>query len=216
MVNNIGQSYFPSTSSSSTSSSPALNGSVRVNGNSTPGKETLNNKSRGSVNGHVASTPTLPIEKDQNNINIAPGMEDTLFSSLKDLFWKISTHKKKTGVIAPVNFINKVKKENGKITKLEQLKLKRTKIRILELFRSSMHQDAHEFLNYILNTIADDVQKYQQRFADEQSSIHSGSSQGNDTETTTASKPKTTWVHQLFEGIFSNETKCLSCETVSA
>jgi hypothetical protein len=41
-------------------------------------------------------------------------MEDTLFASLKDLFWKISTNKKKTGVIAPVNFINKVKKENGK------------------------------------------------------------------------------------------------------
>lgn len=91
-----------------------------------------------------------------------------------------------------------------------------TKIRTLELFRSSMHQDAHEFLNYTLNTIADDVQKYQQRIADEQLSIHSDSSQGNGTETTTASKPKTTWVHQLFEGVFSNETKCLSCETVSA
>lgn len=82
-----------------------------------------------------------------------------------------------------------------------------------------MHQDAHEFLNYILNTIADDVQKYQQRITNEQSSIHSGSSQGNDTETSTngnltASKPKPTWVHQLFEGVFSNETKCLSCETV--
>lgn len=114
MVNTIGHSYFPSTSSSSTSSSPALNGNTRINGNSIPGKEAINNKSRGSINGNVASTPTIPIEKDQNNINIAPGMEDTLFSSLKDLFWKISTHKKKTGVIAPVNFINKVKKENGK------------------------------------------------------------------------------------------------------
>jgi ubiquitin C-terminal hydrolase len=25
-----------------------------------------------------------------------------------------------------------------------------------------------------------------------------------------------TWVNQLFEGIFSNETKCLSCETVTS
>ncbi|KAI7891406.1 uncharacterized protein EV154DRAFT_602533 [Mucor mucedo] len=205
MVNTVGHSYFPSTSSSSTSSSPAINGTGRVNGTSTPGKDTTattstnnnNSKSRGSVNGHVPSTPTIPIEKDQNNFNIAPGMEDTLFSSLKDLFWKISTHKKKTGVIAPVNFINKVKKEN-------------------ELFRSSMHQDAHEFLNYTLNTIADDVQKYQQRIANEQSSIHSGSTQ-NDTETSAnPSKLKPTWVHQLFEGVFSNETKCLSCETVTS
>lgn len=90
-----------------------MNGN-RVNGTSTPVKETTSNKSRSSVNGNVAGTPTIPIEKDQNNINIAPGMEDTLFSSLKDLFWKISTNKKKTGVVAPVNFINKVKKENGK------------------------------------------------------------------------------------------------------
>lgn len=111
--NSNGHSYFPSTSSSSTSSSPALNG-TRVNGTSTPLKETSSNKSRSSVNGNAASTPTPAAEKDQNNINIAPGMEDTLFSSLKDLFWKISTNKKKTGVIAPVNFINKVKKENGK------------------------------------------------------------------------------------------------------
>ncbi|KAI8061984.1 hypothetical protein BDF21DRAFT_497095 [Thamnidium elegans] len=191
--NNNGHSYFPSTSSSSTSSSPALNG-TRVNGTSTPIKETNSNKSRSSVNGNVISTPTPAIEKDQNNINIAPGMEDTLFSSLKDLFWKISTNKKKTGVIAPVNFINKVKKEN-------------------ELFRSSMHQDAHEFLNYTLNTIADDVQKYQQRIAEEQDSIDSDS---NTTETSTSSKPKITWVHQLFEGVFSNETKCLSCETVTS
>lgn len=31
----------------------------------------------------------------------------------------------------------------------------------------------------------------------------------------TGQNPKNTWVHQLFEGVFSNETKCLSCETVS-
>ncbi|OAD06163.1 hypothetical protein MUCCIDRAFT_120070, partial [Mucor lusitanicus CBS 277.49] len=127
---------------------------------------------------------------DQNNMNLAPGMEDTLFSSLKDLFWKISQNKKKNGVIAPVNFINKVKKEN-------------------ELFRSSMHQDAHEFLNYTLNTIAEDVQKYQQKVADE-----SGSKQGS--INSTGQNPKNTWVHQLFEGVFSNETKCLSCETVTS
>lgn len=109
-----------------------------------------------------------------------------------------------------------------------------------------MHQDAHEFLNYTLNTIAEDVQKYQQRIVAEEGegkdSIHSeSSSHGNGTDATSTGKkgsgrsekskpyvnkvtpffiiahnPKTTWVHQLFEGVFSNETKCLSCETVSA
>ncbi|KAI8875883.1 cysteine proteinase, partial [Backusella circina FSU 941] len=146
-------------------------------------------------NNSVSRNGTLNIEKDQNSINTAPGMEDTLFASLKDLFWKISTNKKKTGVIAPVNFINKVKKEN-------------------ELFRSSMHQDAHEFLNYILNTIADDVQKYQKTNEDSSNSSSSSSKHSNQTETSSTLKP--TWVHQLFEGVFSNETKCLSCETVTS
>ncbi|KAI8091142.1 putative ubiquitin specific protease 12 [Gilbertella persicaria] len=168
-------------------STTAFHGAYFSNG--IPKTHHLNPPMHGNTTPTTSTTTITPTtEKDQNNVNVAPGMEDTLFSSLKDLFWKISTNKKKSGVIAPVNFINKVKKEN-------------------ELFRSSMHQDAHEFLNYILNTIAEDVQKYQQKQADD-ASIHSNSSQ--------VTHPKTTWVHQLFEGVFSNETKCLSCETVTS
>jgi hypothetical protein len=54
-------------------------------------------------------------ERLPGSVNLSPGLEDTLFAALKDLFWEISTHRKKTGVVAPVNFINKVKKENGKL-----------------------------------------------------------------------------------------------------
>jgi len=141
-------------------------------------------------------------------------MDDTLFAYLKDLFWKISTHKKKTGVVAPIQFINKVKKEN-------------------ELFRSSMHQDAHEFLNFVLNTIAEDVSVYQKKNSASQKES-TGSSNGsvqdsepegprlngdtgseNDSVHTNGSQPAT-WVHQLFEGVFSNETRCLTCETVTS
>ncbi|CAO3683727.1 unnamed protein product [Rhizopus stolonifer] len=208
-VSSNGQSYFPSASTSSVTA-----GSLTGNGTLSSTKLTSRNSVNGQVNGtsnnnsntttngtptNSNPTTTTIIEKDQNSINLAPGMEDTLFSSLKDLFWKISTHKKKSGVIAPINFINKVKKEN-------------------ELFRSSMHQDAHEFLNYVLNTIADDVQNYQQkRYAEsndskKSSSIHSDSNQTD----ASSNKSNPTWVHQLFEGVFSNETKCLSCETVTS
>jgi hypothetical protein len=131
-------SYFTSSSNASATgtNSPSLaNGSTDrlTNGTSTPNRETSTGTtatiagktlSRGSISGlnsvngsshgsNATTSSTTAIEKDQNNVNLAPGMEDTLFSSLKDLFWKISTNKKKTGVIAPVNFINKVKKENG-------------------------------------------------------------------------------------------------------
>jgi uncharacterized UBP type Zn finger protein len=43
------------------------------------------------------------------------------------------------GTISPTSFIAKVKKEN-------------------ELYRSSMHQDAHEFLGFLLNKIVEDLE----------------------------------------------------------
>lgn len=100
-----GNGYASSTTTSSSSSSATTTAATMMTNNatiSTPSNNTTLNTSAQTT-----------VEKDQNNINIAPGMEDTMFYSLKDLFWKISTNKKKTGVIAPMNFINKVKKENG-------------------------------------------------------------------------------------------------------
>ncbi|KAK9286666.1 hypothetical protein L1049_015067 [Liquidambar formosana] len=62
--------------------------------------------------------------------------EENLLTCLADLFTQISSQKKKTGVIAPKRFVQRVKKQN-------------------ELFRSYMHQDAHEFLNFLLNELVD-------------------------------------------------------------
>ncbi|KAI8341107.1 hypothetical protein BC941DRAFT_415866 [Chlamydoabsidia padenii] len=168
----------------------------------------INGRSTSQVSSYTSPiSKSLPRNGGMDKLpvaNLSPGLEDTLFAALKDLFWEISTHRKKTGVVAPVNFINKVKKEN-------------------ELFRSSMHQDAHEFLNYLLNTIAEDVEKYQKKELDQSlenggsGSIHSSTSDGTDTNTdASSSNSQTTWVHQLFEGVFSNETKCLTCETVTS
>ncbi|RHZ46098.1 hypothetical protein Glove_634g16 [Diversispora epigaea] len=49
---------------------------------------------------------------DPNSTSVQ-GIEDTLFSALKDLFWKINSQKKRQGVLAPSHFITKLKKENG-------------------------------------------------------------------------------------------------------
>lgn len=103
----------------------------------------------------------------------------------------------------------------------------------LELFRSSMHQDAHEFLNFVLNTIAEDVSSYQKKNGSTQkpksaksssscASEHEGEENGRlngdtgseDSSVHTNGSQPATWVHQLFEGVFSNETRCLTCETV--
>ncbi|KAI7697911.1 hypothetical protein SSS_10027 [Sarcoptes scabiei] len=67
----------------------------------------------------------------RNNTN-----RETLLTCLADLFYTIATQKKKTGTIPPKKFITKLRKDN-------------------DVFDNYMQQDAHEFLNYLLNTIAD-------------------------------------------------------------
>ncbi|KAG0292660.1 hypothetical protein BGZ98_002505 [Dissophora globulifera] len=65
--------------------------------------------------------------------------QESMFVCLQDLFQRIQNHSKKTLYFTPTAFVAKVKKEN-------------------ELFRSSMHQDAHEFLMFILSTISEDIE----------------------------------------------------------
>jgi ubiquitin carboxyl-terminal hydrolase 9/13 len=70
---------------------------------------------------------------------LIPSMPRTLSSALKSLFAHISKNPGDKGTVAPRAFIEKLKELN-------------------ELFRSSMHQDAHEFLNYLLNRIVEETE----------------------------------------------------------
>lgn len=59
------------------------------------------------------------------------------------------------------------------------------------LFRqNNMHHDAHEFFNYLINEIIEGLNK--------------------------ELGMENNWCNQLFQGMITNETKCLSCETVTA
>ena len=69
-----------------------------------------------------------------------PSLPRTLSSALRSLFAHISKHPGDKGTVAPRAFIEKLKELN-------------------ELFRSSMHQDAHEFLNYLLNRIVEETEE---------------------------------------------------------
>ncbi|KAH9973298.1 hypothetical protein BGW80DRAFT_1459189 [Lactifluus volemus] len=68
-----------------------------------------------------------------------PSTPPTLFSALRSLYVYISRHPSEKGTIAPRAFIDKLRDGN-------------------ELFRGAMHQDAHEFLNYLLNKIVEEMQ----------------------------------------------------------
>ncbi|XP_076362539.1 ubiquitin-specific protease 12/46 isoform X2 [Tachypleus tridentatus] len=118
--------------------------------------------------------------------------KETLLTCLADLFYNIATQKKKTGTIAPKKFIARLRKEN-------------------DLFDNYMQQDAHEFLNYLLNTIADILQEKQQGTA---KGKNNSSTQVNGEQQVSKSEP--TWVHDIFQGTLTNETRCLNCETVSS
>ncbi|EPS66070.1 hypothetical protein M569_08707, partial [Genlisea aurea] len=110
----------------------------------------------------------------------------------------ISTEKKKTGVLAPKRFIQRLRKQN-------------------EHFRSCMHQDAQEFLNFLLNELVEIVVKETRaNKSDQETPQKLANGPKNGASVAPKEERVITWVHNCFEGILTNETRCLCCETVSA
>ncbi|KAJ9564772.1 hypothetical protein OSB04_000738 [Centaurea solstitialis] len=140
------------------------------------------------------------LEYYSNNKSFADA-EENLLTCLADLFTQISSQKKKTGVIAPKRFVQRLKKQN-------------------EIFRSYMHQDAHEFLNYLLNELVDILEKESHAAKSDPESSSSSEQIANGLKSALTNghmrEPLVTWVHKNFQGILTNETRCLRCETVTA
>lgn len=152
----------------------------------------LRNREESSTQSVSKSTPPELL-----NLAESMGKEENLLGCLQEVFVKVTNQKKRTGSIGPSAFVTRLKKEN-------------------ELFRSTMHQDAHEFLNYTLNNIAEILLRQQRELrkgldldgpisSEDQSAAH-GEQQ--------ITPPLSSWVHEIFEGTLTNETKCLTCETV--
>ncbi|XP_066999754.1 ubiquitin carboxyl-terminal hydrolase 46 isoform X2 [Anabrus simplex] len=114
--------------------------------------------------------------------------KETLLTCLADLFYSIATQKKKVGSIAPKKFIARLRKEK-------------------EEFDNYMQQDAHEFLNFLINHINEII------LAERHQNSSKPKTANGDTPTP---QPEPTWVHEIFQGILTSETRCLNCETVSS
>jgi len=146
-----------------------------------------------------ARGPTIAMGTDNA---AAYGMDESLFTSLKDLFEAVLAHKSNVGVVSPTKFLEVLKREN-------------------EMFRTAMHQDAHEFLNLLLNEVVLNVEVHSKKIEEENLNGMNGSAYKTGFEQALASAmPKATnskpgWVHELFEGTLTSETKCLTCENVS-
>uniref|UniRef100_A0A3P9MJ84 ubiquitinyl hydrolase 1 n=1 Tax=Oryzias latipes TaxID=8090 RepID=A0A3P9MJ84_ORYLA len=131
---------------------------------------------------------------------VQPRRKESLLTCLADLFNSIATQKKKVGVIPPKKFISRLRKEN-------------------ELFDNYMQQDAHEFLNYLLNTIADLLQEEKNHERQQNGKLLQNGGGGDGGEGGRGGGGKEiqqTWVHEIFQGTLTNETRCLNCEAVSS
>ncbi|OKO92726.1 hypothetical protein PENSUB_12711 [Penicillium subrubescens] len=144
---------------------------------------------------------TLPLLETKNNAN-SYGMSESLFTSLKDIFESLVGSQSRIGVIRPQHFLDVLRREH-------------------EMFRTAMHQDAHEFLNLLLNEVVSNVEAEATKQSFTEKSLppppsDSAESLGMVTNSTGSKSPNTTrWVHELFEGILTSETRCLTCEKVS-
>ncbi len=139
-------------------------------------------------------------------------MSESLFTSLKDIFEAIITSPSRYGVVSPTKFLEVLRKEN-------------------EMFRSAMHQDAHEFLNLLLNAVMENIEahdkvvKEKEKAAKESGSEDQSEQSEEERPDGTVSWPSvmpvpsssspTKWLHELFEGTLTSETRCLTCENTS-
>lgn len=103
------------------------------------------------------------------------GTDAVLFHSLRDLYSALLKQKQRTGILSPRSFIETLRSEN-------------------EMFRQNMHHDAHEFLNYVLNSVQD----------------------GYSNLTSRDQLTNTNFVHKIFEGTLASEVRCLTCENVTS
>ncbi|KAJ3370551.1 hypothetical protein HDU91_006140 [Kappamyces sp. JEL0680] len=119
-------------------------------------------------------------------------LSDTLFAAIQTLFSAISSQKKQVGVIGPKQFMTKLKQEN-------------------EIFSSTQQQDAHEMFNYLINEIAETLIKHSKDFSQKFRKHGLAPKMVHDPKIPVFKS----WIHELFEGELTNETKCLNCESVT-
>nr|UWK20429.1 ubiquitin thiolesterase [Trichoderma rubi] len=144
------------------------------------------------------------LELAQEN-GMAYGMDECTFTGLKDIFLAVLQSSTRTGVLSPQRFLEIFKRDN-------------------EMFRNSMHQDAHEFYGLVLNDVIANVEanarKIQERLEikgqnDLVQSVEAALGSALLNHATGYRTPGTGWVHDIFEGVLTSETRCLTCETAS-
>ncbi|AEY99192.1 FAGR370Wp [Eremothecium gossypii FDAG1] len=170
------ESRNPSASSStSTASSGTAAGSGALRQSSSP-VYASNMSSEQRKKAALITGPVLCIDQPMHSNYFPSDMEPTLYNALKDVFECIAESNHMLGVVSPSHFVSVLRKENV-------------------LFNSMMHQDAHEFLNFLMNALSDSLQLQLQRLPD---------------------KSPENFIHTLFQGTMNNSIKCLTCDNITS
>lgn len=147
--------------------------------------------------------PVLELGQEHSG---AYGMDECTFTGLRDIFTALIESNTRTGVLSPQRFLEIFKRDN-------------------ENFRNQNHQDAHEFYGLVLNDVISTVETSARRLQElemsksqpelENSMENAMGALMKAQQATGMTSPGTGWVHDIFEGVLTSETKCLACETAS-
>ena len=130
----------PGTSDGTDASNTSLAGSDSIpngaNGSSSAAPLTQGAAKTLQIPSNSQSDPTTVMSPS----NAVKPPDQTLFTALRDLFSIITHQPKQSGVVAPQAFVQQLRQDN-------------------EVFRSTMHQDAHEFFNFLMNEVSEQAAK---------------------------------------------------------
>jgi len=146
--------------------------------------------------------------------------KESLLSLLAELFHSIVTQKRRVGSIAPKKFIARLRKEKTSFDNYNQ-------------------HDAHEFLNFLINHVNEILLAEQAKKNGDTSEVGGAAVKKSDVEaddsggsashrssgpdaaegsssTSSSAQSSQTWICDIFQGIFTSETRCLNCETITS
>jgi ubiquitin carboxyl-terminal hydrolase 9/13 len=187
--------------SSPTARTPGKPATTPGGTNQPPGNKPEDNKDSPEYKKKQALAAGPVLQMDYENAN-AYGMNESLFSSLKDIFEAVIAHRSRIGVVSPHKLLEILRRDN-------------------EMFRTPMHQDAHEFLNLLLNEVVENVEHFSKNRItevgenEEKGMTVTSGAVVPDRSSTVSNKSNSGWVHELFEGTLTSETRCLTCENTS-
>lgn len=156
-----------------------------------PKAPVLANGQTNATGSNAASLPSASLVSSQANGQAPPGQQGpSLLASLPPPSTPrgggpYAAGTLGRGIVRPEDVLRTVRRQHG-------------------MFAGQGQQDAHEFLGFVLNQLAEEVERLDTTLKE------------TGENPTTMKERGRTFIHNLFQGVLVNETRCLNCETTSS